>query len=452
MRHALKHWFVERLEARGAKPAFIWEGRPVSYTDICAFTRQWMDELDRIGVETGDSVAVQGDHSPVSFTLLLGLAARQAIVVPLTEIPAAVLEQRCEAASADWLIRPLAPGKAQSRRCSPSMKSGLLDTLRASNRAGLVLFSSGSSGIPKACLLDLDRLLETTKTQRKSWVTLAFLLFDHIGGINTMINVLGHGGTIVTVEDRTVAAIAEAIETHCVTLLPTSPTFLKMLLMSDAASNRDLSSLELMTYGTEPMPLATLKALHTAFPDVHLKQTYGLSEIGIVPTRSRSPGSLWMEIGGKDVEYRIIDNILWLRAPTAMLGYLNAPNPFDEDGWLNTGDRVEVDGKYLRILGRDSELINIGGEKVHPAEVEAILLNAPNVSDATILARPNPVTGSVLTAMVTLVDDENPAQLRKRLGQFCRNRLEPHKVPVSFKIADKPLYSARFKKVREQHA
>ena len=168
-----------------------------------------------------------------------------------------------------------------------------------------------------------------------------------------------------------------------------------------------------------------------------------------MPTRSKAPGSLWLEIGGNKVEYEVRDDILWLRAPTAMLGYLNAPSPFDADGWLNTGDRVDVDGPYLRILGRDSELINIGGEKVHPAEVENVLLDAPNIVDATVVARASPVMGSVLTAVVRLDIDEDGRDLKKRLGQFCRERLEPHKVPIMFKISDTPLHSDRFKKNRD---
>jgi acyl-CoA synthetase (AMP-forming)/AMP-acid ligase II len=264
--------------------------------------------------------------------------------------------------------------------------------------------------------------------------------------------VLGHGGTAVVVADRTVDTVASAIESAKVELLPTSPTFLKMLLISDAASRFDLTSLKLITYGTEVMPKATLEGLHQAFPDVTLKQTYGLSEIGIVPTRSRSPDSLWMQIGGANFEHKIVDGLLWIRASTAMLGYLNAPSPFDADGWLNTRDKVEVDGDFIRIIGRESELINVGGEKVHPAEVENILLRAGNIRDVTVAARPSPVTGSIVVATVSLIEVEDLGVLRHRLDRFCRERLEPYKVPAMFKISDEPLHSSRFKKIRARSA
>ncbi len=159
-----------------------------------------------------------------------------------------------------------------------------------------------------------------------------------------------------------------------------------------------------------------------------------------------------MQIGGADVEHKIVDGILWLRAATAMLGYLNAPSPFDADGWLDTRDKVEVDGDYLRIIGRESELINVGGEKVHPAEVENILLAADNIRDATVAARASPVTGSVVVATVALVEAEEPGAVRRRLDRICRERLDPYKVPALFRITDAPLHSARFKKIREHSA
>lgn len=444
-----EHWYLERLGSRGTALAFVSDGQLVTYAELHAEVLRWLERLRQDQISGGDVVVILGDHSPSNFALLLALAIRKCVCVPLTEMPQQVVNIRCDMAGANWLIDTTANDGQQTSKLSPELRSDILDSFKTRQRAGLILFSSGSSGTPKTCLLDLDNLLETTWVERQSFVTLAFLLFDHIGGINTVINILGHGGTVVVATDRSIPVIAGLIERHRVTLLPTSPTFLKMLLMSEALSRYDLSSLQLVTYGTEVMPEPTLRAMHEAFPAVRLKQTYGLSEIGIVPTRSRSDGSLWVEIGGKGVEYKVRDNILFLRAPTAMVAYLNAPSPFDEDGWLNTGDRVEVDGNYLKILGRDSELINIGGEKVHPAEVENVLLDAPNVTDATVFARPSPVTGSVLTATISLKRPEDKGALRKRLGDFCRERLEAHKVPVMFKIADAPMHSTRFKKTRE---
>jgi acyl-CoA synthetase (AMP-forming)/AMP-acid ligase II len=446
------HWFLEKIASWGDRPAFVFGERTISHTAFAGLVRQWSGRLDEEKITCGDVVVVHGDYSPASCALIFALAARRAVVTPLTPLPRETLEQRCATAGADWVVEVSPDGSPRFERLFPAIVPDLIMKLRGAGAAGLILFSSGSSGEPKACLLNLDRLLETARKERKGYVTLVFLLFDHIGGINTMINVLGHGGTAVVVADRSVDTVAAAIESSGAELLPTSPTFLKMLLISDAASRFDLSSLKLITYGTEVMPKATLEGLHGAFPGVALKQTYGLSEIGIVPTRSRAPDSLWMQIGGANVEHKIVDGILWVRAATAMLGYLNAPSPFDAEGWLNTRDKVEVEGDYIRIIGRESELINVGGEKVHPAEVENILLRAPNIRDATVAARANPVMGSVVVATVSLIEPEDSGVLRHRLDKFCRERLEPYKVPAMFKITEGPLHSPRFKKIRAHPA
>ena len=114
-----------------------------------------------------------------------------------------------------------------------------------------------------------------------------------------------------------------------------------MLLLSEDYHNYNLDSLELITYGTEPMPMTTLKKLNDIFPKVRFLQTYGLSEVGILRSKSKSSDSLWVKIGGEDYKTRIVDGMLEIKSKSSMLGYLNAPSPFTDDGWFKTGDSVE---------------------------------------------------------------------------------------------------------------
>ena len=145
----------------------------------------------------------------------------------------------------------------------------------------------GSTGQSKASALEFNSLLEKFRTPRSAHRTLIFLQPDHIGGINTLAHVLCNGGTLVPAPERTAEAVCSAIAAHRIQLLPTTPTFLRMLLISDVIKRHDLSSLEIVTYGTEPMPTSTLEAIREALPRVRFKQTYGLSELGIMPTQSR---------------------------------------------------------------------------------------------------------------------------------------------------------------------
>jgi acyl-CoA synthetase (AMP-forming)/AMP-acid ligase II len=157
-----------------------------------------------------------------------------------------------------------------------------------------------------------------------------------------------------------------------------------------------------------------------------------------------------VKLGGEGFETRVVDGILHVRAASAMLGYLNAPSPFDAEGWLNTGDEVEFDetGEYMRIRGRRSEIINVGGEKVFPAEVESVLLQMPGVRDVAVTAQSNPLTGQMVAARFCLSADEPLAALRTRVREHCRGKLQPYKIPSKIEIAAADLHSDRFKKMR----
>ena len=131
-----------------------------------------------------------------------------------------------------------------------------------------------------------------------------------------------------------------------------------------------------------------------------------------------------------------------------MLGYLNAPSPFDADGWFCTEDRVEVDGDWLRILGRVTDLMNIGGQKVYPAEVEDVILELDNIEDVAVFAEQNALIGAIVVARVVTETPESRGALKKRIRAACAERLAAFKVPTKVVLAEQPLYSARHKKMR----
>lgn len=444
-------WLIERLETFQNLPAFIANHKQSNYEDLLIAINEWLNILQAHKISLGECVGVYGDYSPNVCALILALILNGNIIVPLTPAVDSQKEKFLKIAQVGYRFEFT---NAQSWSLLPKtieVTHPLIKQLQSQKKPGLILFSSGSTGESKASLLNLDKLLEKLKKPRRGYCTLAFLLLDHIGGLNTLLHSLSQGGTVVTIEDRTPETICSAIERHQIQLLPTTPTFLKMILISEAYKKYDLSSLELITYGTEPMSLSTLRHLHEVLPNVMLKQTYGLSEVGILPTQSKEPDSLWLKLGSQGFEHKVIDNILWIRADSAMLGYLNAPSPFDEEGWFNTGDVVEIDGEYLRILGRKSEIINVGGEKVYPTEVENVILQMSNIRDVTVMGKPNPVTGQVVVAQVSLLQTEDIKNIKKRLRSFCKDYLEPYKIPVEVEILDGEHHNKRFKKIRFKH-
>jgi acyl-CoA synthetase (AMP-forming)/AMP-acid ligase II len=444
----LLEWLFERMRGWHDTAAVVWRGQAASYGDLLAAVQSWDTRLETEGIATGRVVALEGDFSPETCALMLALINRRAIVVPLTTAAKAHWTEFLGIAEVEHIIEFDAEGASQVRATGVTATHPLIRKLRDTDAPGLVLFSSGSTGRSKAVLNDFARLLEKFKVPRQSMVTLTFLLFDHIGGVNTLLYTLSNGGTVVTTESRAPEDICRLIEQHRVELLPTTPTFLNLLLLSESHRSRDLSSLRLITYGTEVMPDSTLHRVHETFPGVRLQQTYGLSELGILRTKSRDSGSAWVKVGGEGVETKVVDGTLWVKAPSAMLGYLNAANAVDETGWMNTDDLVDVDGEYVRFLGRKSQIINVGGNKVYPAEVESVLLQMENVADATVYAEANPLTGHIVAARLTLKDPEEIGTVRQRVRAFCRERLAAFKVPVRIELAGDPMVSARFKKIR----
>lgn len=444
----MTEWFFQRMHGFGASDAIVHDGRTWTYSDLLTMIESWRADLYRRDVRPGQVVVLEGPSSVEACAGLLALVATGAIVVPLTRLPAAKRAEFHEIAQVETVIT-VEPGRGRVYRNTGRIADHpLYDRLRDDEVPGLVLFSSGTTGRSKATVLDFSRALAKYGEVRKAMRTLGFLNLDHIGGINTLLHTLSQGGAIVTLPDRSPDAVCAAIAAHRVEVLPTTPTFLNMLLISGAYQRHDLSGLRLITYGTEPMPLGVLQRLHAALPHVRLKQTYGLSELGIMATQSRDDDSLWVRLGGDGFDYEIRDGILWIRSDMAMLGYLNAPAPFDERGYFNTQDAVETDGPYVRILGRKSEIINVGGEKVYPSEVENVLLELPFIADATVSGRPNHVTGHVVTALVKLHEPLDRREVHRRVREHCAKRLDAYKVPMLVEISDDDQHSERFKKIR----
>jgi acyl-CoA synthetase (AMP-forming)/AMP-acid ligase II len=438
----------ERMREYHDREACFWHERGVSYSELLDLSDQWSAWLREQQIGKGDIVGILADYSPQSIALVLALMRVGAISMPISFAAETEIDHLIEIAGAGHLVRIDADDKWEYEPLPAGRTPPLVEDFRSLDHPGLIVFTSGSTGKPKGILHDCDRLLLKFATVRTAYRTLLFLLFDHFGGFNTLLGVLSYGGTMVLPKERTARSVGQVISTGRVDLLPVTPTFLNLLIASGTGSDYDVSSVKLVTYGTEVMPPATLKAAKRLFPDARLQQTYGLSELGVLHSKSRDSESLWVKIGGKGFETRVIHGTLQIRSEAAMLGYLNAPSPFDADGWFDTGDQVEQDGEYFRVLGRESEIINVGGQKVFPAEVETVLLEAPNVDEAMVYGEKHPLMGAVPMAQITLHTPEDATALRARLRGHCLAKLASYKVPIRFSIADVNAHDARFKKLR----
>jgi long-chain acyl-CoA synthetase len=441
-------FLIERFQENKDKTAVIWESNPVTYGQLLEKVLSFSQYLQTQNIKKGDIVSLVGDFSPNSIALLLALIQNSSIIAPFTKSILEKENSKFNIAQVEKILSFDVNDNVSLEIKDRVASHEYYDKLRSQNLPGLVLFSSGTSGEPKAAVHDFTKLLEKFKKQRKTFKTANFLLFDHWGGLNTMFHTLSNSGIVLTVKERSPEAVCELIEKHKIELLPASPTFLNLLILSEAYKNYDLKSLKLITYGTEPMPEVTLKKLKEIFPWVTLQQTYGLIELGVMRSKSKSDDSLWVMLGGEGFQTRVVDGILHIKSDSTILGYLNAPAPITDDGWFITGDRVEVDGEYFKILGRKSEIINVGGEKVFPAEVENVIQQVESVRDVVVYGEKNPIIGKIVCADVTVSGTHNKKEVVKLIKDFCREKLQPYKVPVKINVSHEIQYNERFKKIR----
>jgi acyl-coenzyme A synthetase/AMP-(fatty) acid ligase len=444
-------FLLERFaEDRGAD-ALVWGGRTFDYGWLLDRIGHFGSELAARGVAPQSVVLLEADYSPNALALLLALVQNRSIIVPLAEASRAHREECADVAQAEWEFRLSADDEVELRRFDREASHPLYRRLRAEHHPALVLFSSGSAGPRKAAVHDFVRLLEKYKTRRRNLRTLAFLQYDHIGGVDTLLYSLSNASCLVTVDDRRPDTVCAAVEDHRVEVLPVSPSFLNLLILSQAYERYDLRSLKVITYGAEIMPESTLRRCHALFPTLELLQKFGTTEVGTLRSKSRSSDSTWLKMGGEGFQVRVMDGVLQIKARSAILGYLNAPDPFTRDGWFITGDLVEMDGEYMLVLGRESDVINVGGEKVIPAEVENVIQELEGVVEAAVHGEPNPILGNIVCARVSLVTAPPPSDedsVVRRIKAHCRRRLERHKVPVKITLVEETLHTDRFKKSR----
>lgn len=398
-------------------PFMIVDGNPLTRREVLDQSSAHLEE-----VQPGHVVALIGDFDLQSIADLLELIERKAVIVPLTADTRNDHEYFFDAAQVDWVVEA---GRSVKR--SHNSQSVLLDELRARNHSGLVLFSTGTTGRPKAILHDMTAFLKRFETPRPALRTLAFLMFDHVGGLNTLFHTIFNHGLVVTTRERTVSRVLETCARYEVEVLPTTPTFLRMMLISGLVPESVPNSLKIITYGTELMDQPTLDALCHILPEVDFRQTYGMSELGILRVKSRQRNSLYMSIGGEGVKTRINDGVLQIFSPTRMLGYLNEESPFDASGWFDTKDLVETDDNFIRIVGRASDVINVGGLKFMASEVERVALSFPNVGLVSAEGKPNPVTGQHVEMTVQPVPGKTLDFSAMRT--YLRANLPPHMVP-----------------------
>jgi acyl-CoA synthetase (AMP-forming)/AMP-acid ligase II len=403
------------------------------------------------GVTPGSVVVTPGEASFESLPWLFGAAAADAVVAPLRPERAGETQVWKNFIEIGWQVQDGRLVRVGEGTAS-AMAAPLFDQLRLRHHPGLILATGGTTGIPKLVLHDLTALLATVPVRTShARRTLPLMRFDHIGGLDMAWRALaGRQVLVAPPPELTPEAVAAVIARHRVEVMPATPSFLNLLLMAEIHRTHDLSSLRVVPYGAEPMPAGLLERLRTVLPQVEFIQRFGTSETGALPVRNVGDG-LRLREGQAGFAWKIVDDELWVQSPAQALGYLSGNGTgFDVSGWFRTGDQAErlPDGT-VRVLGRREQLINVGGEKVLPDEVESVLLTHPLVADCRVSPEPNAVLGQVVAAEIVWRGPERDAVVVKRmLHSFATGLIARQKLPTVVRLVE-ALHSTRnLKKLR----
>ena len=429
--------------------AIIYDGKKYSYNELYIKIKE-IESFIKDKIKSGEVVAILADYSFVSIALFFALYENKNIIAPITSTSKKEIDGKVKESFSTKIIN-LENENLVITNIKSEASHKIINDLQTSKCAGLILFSSGSTGAPKAMIHNLDTLVDSYGDKKQKQINmLVFLMFDHIGGINTMLNILSMNATMIIPQNRNADDICKLIEEYKIAVLPSSPTFLNLILINRSYEKYDLSSLRMITYGTETMPEGLLGRLKAVFSKVKFLQTFGTSETGIAATSSKSSSSTFMKIDDENLEYKIVDNELWLRSKTQILGYLNrSMESFTNDGWFKTGDLVELDNEgFIKIIGRNKEIINVGGQKVLPSEVESVLLGMDEIEDCLVYGEQNAITGQSVSCDVVLKSGVEADGFKILVRKFCKDKLDNFKIPTRVNVVQKTEFTERFKKSR----
>jgi acyl-coenzyme A synthetase/AMP-(fatty) acid ligase len=272
------------------------------------------------------------------------------------------------------------------------------------------------------------------------------------GGLQIFLRALHDGGSLVLSDAaEPVGEFLARLGRHQVTHISGTPSHWRRVLMSPAAH---CMSPRYIRLSGEIADQAILDALAAFYPTARIGHAYASTEAGVGfdvnDGREGLPASLVGAPG--EVEMKVVDGTLRIRSPRTAIGYVGAAPLADPDGFVDTGDMLEHIGDRYHFAGRTGGIINVGGLKVHPEEVEAVINRHPQVRMSLVHPRKSPITGAIVVAEVVLREErEQGAQVRDEILKLCRERLAHHKVPAVIRFVP-ALAVAASGKLERRHA
>jgi acyl-coenzyme A synthetase/AMP-(fatty) acid ligase len=309
-----------------------------------------------------------------------------------------------------------------------------------------VLFTSGTTGVPKMVVHSLAGLTGAIKPRERRDEAIIWSTFYDIrryGGLQIFLRAMLDGASLVLSDPKEPTGdFLVRLGRHGVTHISGTPSHWRRALISPSARAMAPGYVRL---SGEIADQAILDNLQTTYAPARVAHAYASTEAGVGfdvnDGREGFPASLIGKAG--DVEMRVVDGTLRIRSGRAAVRYLgeNAPALADAEGFVDTGDMLELRGDRYFFVGRRGGIINVGGLKVHPEEVEAVINGHPDVRMSLVRARKSPITGAIVVADVVLRPDGEGggaetriAKVRAEILTLCRAQFPQHKVPAMIRF------------------
>jgi acyl-coenzyme A synthetase/AMP-(fatty) acid ligase len=418
--------------------------RVVSLTDILEHTCL----ADRLGELSGRSVLLAVSDQLISglaMTEIDGVARRMLLCPP--DLNADHLQSLMEDADIDAVVsdEPARWGAADVKLVVPAGPPARAATPIKTERATeWLMLTSGTSGVPKIAGHTLEALTgaivadSPARSAAAVWAT--FYDIRRYGGLQIFLRaIVGGGSMVLSSPHEALADHVARLQARGVTHISGTPSHWRKLLMSGSAAK---FSPRYVRLSGEIADQAVLDGLSAAFPAASVGHAYASTEAGVGfavnDGREGFPADI-VGINRDGVEMKVEDGSLRIRSRRTAHAYIgrNASDLMDRDGFVDTGDMVELRGDRYHFVGRRGGIINIGGLKVHPEEIEAVINRQPEVRMSRAKSRRSPITGGIVVVDVILADDADPShsdEIRKRILADCKASLAPHKVPAMIKF------------------
>lgn len=335
-----------------------------------------------------------------------------------------------------------------------------------SGHGSVTILTSGTSGRPKAARHHWASLMRPVRrneaVDRQRWLlTYRPQLY---AGLQVVLQCFAsHGTLVVPPVDGSPDQIARQMRDHAVQCCSATPSYWRRLVLLADHSLLGQAPLRQITLGGEIVDQQILDSLRHLFPNARIAHIYATTELGrcfsVTDGRAGFPCRLLdapTRQQGHGAELSIRDGELYVRSANAMQSYDDhrhgpePPGPSADNQWWGTGDLVEIRGDRVHFVGRRSDLINVGGNKVSPLEVERVVRQVAGVADARVFAKPSSIAGQLVACELVAAGGHDPLQVRQAVLAACQTQLASFQRPRFVDLVDQIRLTDAAKRLRRE--